>query len=1586
MATDYGALLDDEENRLQSDALSASYADVVDAEDTSQRSNLLRATEGTPDGYATARRLEAVTGIPAPVAERNPQEVTRRAQLAQADEVLQRSPVLAAQVAENPDFARLAVDDLDNASMIEQLVGVFTRGGRALAAGIPAFSAGVYGTLEAGVESLNAILPGDPLKGTAQFLTQVRQGQQDLQRTVAGPEAGGRIERAINSGFQSIGQSAAPLAATLYTGNPAFALGGMTASTGGQEYGRARDAGVPISQALPYAASQAAIEYATEKLPLTWFLKDLAQGSGLVKTLAHNVATEVPGEQVATILQDLNEWAVLHPEATFKDYLEDRPGAAADTLIATLVASGTQVGVVKTVETAANKIRERRADADQATQNADALAQLSEAAASSKLRTRDPATFEAFVERAVFESGAAPTDLYISAEALNAAIEQAKIDPATLPPSIAAQMIEAGVSGGDVTIRTSEFASTLAGTAAGNALLPHLRTTPEGMSATEAQAFYDSESEQLAAAVQSELTGERTDAPLFTTPEQAQMTAEEWAAYQETNATQAAVDQLERRTLRDMRWMSNAKAAQLRELKADAAEKRKAARVEVAAEVAREPVYQARQFLTRGTLPDGVEVGDLTGTKLSIPALKEIYGDGPAAPWRYLSTGKFGTVAAEDGIDPNALAPVFGFTSGDQLVRALLEAAPINDRIEAATDVRMLERYGDLSDQEVLERAAEAAIASEVRARSNARELAGLQGATNGRPTFLRAAMDFARGSISQRKIRDLRPAQFAHAEARAARASMQSFKAGETANAAKYKREQLVQNRLNRASTEALEEVESGLTLLRKFNNESTRKAVGSDYIEQIDSLLERFDLRKSVSNRDIGRRKSLAEWVQSQVDQGLTPIIDERLLNEAKRQHYREMTVTDFRNLVDAVKNIEHLGRLKQKLLTAKDEREFQGAVSDLEASIRSNANREVVTKIERNLYSDQAREMVSSYFLAHRKLPSLIREMDGGKDGGAMWERIMRPLNEAGTKESVLREHATKTLMAIFKPLGKLDRRTHIPAISKYLTTEARLAVALNVGNAGNLQRIVDGERWTPAQLQAVLDTLTKEEWDAVQATWDYLESLWPEVAAKELRVSGIAPEKVEATPVQTKFGMLRGGYYPAAADPARSSIAEAHDEATTLKQMMGGAYTRATTRRGHTKARAEQVSRPVHLSLDVLTTHVHNVIHDLSFHEALIDVNRLLSAAPIDEAIRDHYGAEVLRVIKSTIKDAAIGDLPVRDGTERFISRLRSGVSIAVMGWSLTTAAMQPLGFTQSAVRIGPKYVAKGVSRWLRGAATMQGVVKDVYKRSDFMRLRGATMNRELNEFTNQVRKDRTKFAVVDATAFLLLQKMQQVVDVPTWLGAYEKAMDEGRDEATAVQLADQAVIDAQGSGRTAELAAVQRGNAYKKLLTLFMSYFSTTWNLSAESVRRTKFRDPISVAHMASDMLLLWTVPAVLSALLRTLMQGDDEDDESFATRMIGEQLSYLVAPFIGVREVGGALNGFNQYSGPAGTRVFDSLAKLKVQLEQGELDESALRAFNAVGGILFHWPATQVDRTVRGIEAVINEDAPLKSVLFGPPK
>lgn len=1081
--------------------------------------------------------------------------------------------------------------------------------------------------------------------------------------------------------------------------------------------------------------------------------------------------------------------------------------------------------------------------------------------------------------------------------------------------------------------------------------------------------------------------------PLFDSAQAAGMTAGEWTAYQALggDATAAAVGALERRSVRDMAWLANTKARKVRQLARDAEQKRGAIEAEVRAEVDALPVYQAWQFLMSGKVPATMDEGTRP-LKLATPALKEMYGDAADAVWRKLpGANRMLSSDPEVAVHPDVVAAAFGLSSGDELVRLLTTIDPPAAVIEAQTDQRMLERYGDLSSPDALERAAEAAIHNDARARFLEREVNQLGKAVGNRPLLAKAARQFAEGAVARKKVRELRPAVYTAASARAGREAAKAFKAGDTAGAAVAKRTQLLQHQLARVATKAQAEAAQAVDYLRKFDSAAVRKSIDPDYVDQIEALLERYDLRASVTGKAIARRKSLAEWIESQREMGFEPVIDERLATDAQLRHLSDITVEELRGLVDAVRNIEHLGRLKRKLLTVQDQRTFDEAVTTAADSIRGNATRTLAAKIETHLPRDRAGQLLTQYMVGHRKLASLIREMDGGKDGGALWGLIARPMNEAGNREAVMREQATVALQKLFDPMvkaGGLYRKTFIPEIGGSLTKMGRLSVALNTGNPANLQRLMDGEHWTREQVQAVVDTLTEQDLQFVQSVWDYIDSFWPQIAAKERRVTGVEPEKVEASPVPTKFGELRGGYYPIQYDAERSTKAAGDSLAEAVKQSMQGLYTRATTRRGHTRSRVETVlQRPLRLSFDVIFKHVDQVIHDLSWHEFLIDANRLVRAKPIDAAVRTHYGPEVLRAVSATLEDIAKGDIPAQNAFEAAMNHLRAGVSIAGMGWNLMTAVMQPLGFSQSVVRIGPKWVGRGIARWIGDAVHLERTTAWVYERSDMMRLRAKTMNREISEIRNVVDAGGRARAAVQSSFFYFITKMQTVVDVPTWLGAYEKAVAGGADEARAVALADQAVLDSQGGGQIKDLAAIQRGGPLQKLFTAFYSYFSTTYNLTAESVARTRFTDPVSVGRLAVDVLLLYTLPAVLGFMLRAALRGDKIDDDELAKKLAAEQLNYLLGTMVGVRELSAAVSGSFGYSGPAGTRFFSEAANLGKQVAQGDVDAALLKSANNAAGVLFHYPAGQVQRTVQGIVAATEGDAPPTAVVFGvPPK
>lgn len=87
--------------------------------------------------------------------------------------------------------------------------------------------------------------------------------------------------------------------------------------------------------------------------------------------------------------------------------------------------------------------------------------------------------------------------------------------------------------------------------------------------------------------------------PIFTV-KPANITGDEWERYQKAakDFAEESIEQLTSRSLRDMKWLSNAKNKTLRKLQREAAQARREARMEARTAVLGQPVYRAWQFLT----------------------------------------------------------------------------------------------------------------------------------------------------------------------------------------------------------------------------------------------------------------------------------------------------------------------------------------------------------------------------------------------------------------------------------------------------------------------------------------------------------------------------------------------------------------------------------------------------------------------------------------------------------------------------------------------------------------------------------------------------------------------------------------------------------------------------------------------------------------------------------------------------------------------------------------------------------------------------------------------------------------------------
>ena len=249
---------------------------------------------------------------------------------------------------------------------------------------------------------------------------------------------------------------------------------------------------------------------------------------------------------------------------------------------------------------------------------------------------------------------------------------------------------------------------------------------------------------------------------------------------------------------------------------------------------------------------------------------------------------------------------------------------------------------------------------------------------------------------------------------------------------AAAEKRNQLVQNQAARAAHRVLDEIEAGLRYLKKFDGDGTRKSIDADYLEQIDTLLERFDLRKGQSMRAIDKRTALAKVDRGPCQRGHRARHSQWL--QAGRAH--ALQEPDRR----AVPRAGRFGAPDR----APGPAEEQASHRARRASARRHRGRDrrveaaaggrTIDNERRNTLASQAQHAARGFMAMHRQMHSLVREMDGYQDGGPLWNVLVRTMNEAGEREASMRADATRRLHALIKPLlaegGKMGGRASTP----------------------------------------------------------------------------------------------------------------------------------------------------------------------------------------------------------------------------------------------------------------------------------------------------------------------------------------------------------------------------------------------------------------------------------------------------------------------------------------------------------------------------------------------------------------------------
>jgi hypothetical protein len=975
---------------------------------------------------------------------------------------------------------------------------------------------------------------------------------------------------------------------------------------------------------------------------------------------------------------------------------------------------------------------------------------------------------------------------------------------------------------------------------------------------------------------------------------------DEWEEYQRLagDATAEAIEQLEQRSARDMRWASGAKDRYLRSLQREGEEQRKAVRAEVTAEVMAEPVNRARAFLRRGLGENGEPVEG--AAKLDLATLKSLYGD--EGPWTGLRRGgKYGEVST-DGLHPDAVASMFGYTNGQALIEDMVNGEDSADKIKGMTDQRMLERYGDLSDAQSIERAANEAVANEARAKFVAAEMAMADKAIGKKSILNSAAKEFAASVVNRLELKRLRPAQYLAAQGRAAKAAEKALKGDDLPGFATAKRNQLVNLHTGRAVQQAQKDVEKTMRLFTRIvsaKDDSISKSRNMDLVNAARAVLSSYGVGR-VKNDPAGYMRAL-----SQYDPTLYADI-EPFVNGARgdAKPIVDLTYEQFTALRDTVNQLWVLSRRTKQI-------EIDGKLMDREVVTTELGLRLDELGIPAQAGVDRAptdrdnrvRDLLGAR-AALRRVESWARGTDGANSGPFrkyIWNPISVAADAYRAESGVYIRRFRELLDGMRDELKPVDIKA--PEIGYTFGGKSELFHALlHTGNGSNKSKLLLGRGWGKKNADGSLDdtrwqsfvdrlhtegVLTQKDWTFVQAVWDLLEETKPGAQKAHRAIYGRYFDEVSADPVGTPFGQLRGGYVPAMTDSFLVQDAALRAEQEAIEGGDSAMFPAASN--GFTKSRVEDYTRELALDLRLLPMHIDKVLKFTHLGPPVRDVARILKDRGFSKKLQAYDPTAQTDLLLPWLQRAAkqLVETPSKGragkAADRFFSAVRSRVGMQLMFANVVNTAQQITGFSNVLLRVDAPILGDALWRYVRDP---KGVAEAAASQSVFLANRMSSDIFEARQTIAQLTKlDPSKLDeardFLQRNAYFMQSAVQNVMDVISWTAAFNQASGKGESDRDAARFADSVIRETQGTMAPEDVSRFETGPAFIRVFTQFAGYFNMMANLNATEVQLVA-RDAglkKGMGRLFYVYLMGFAVPALLGDAIAKALRGGWEDEE-----------------------------------------------------------------------------------------------------------
>lgn len=995
--------------------------------------------------------------------------------------------------------------------------------------------------------------------------------------------------------------------------------------------------------------------------------------------------------------------------------------------------------------------------------------------------------------------------------------------------------------------------------------------------------------------------------PLFDT-KPADMTEEAWLDMQmaRAEAGEAAMTELIARRARDDKWYAGARARLMREKNKEAKEYRASVREKVERKINGRKEFTARDILSSGGAKFGFD-----NLKISPENVRELgFSDRTVAKLQTMGVLKKDGLTVEQA--RSLLEPMARFSSAKGLIRGLLATEDREQMIEQKTTQRCLERKSELFNPQELDRSITAALHNEARARLVATELKYLTGDQRVNPRVLaEAARRAARDLLDRTQAKNFSARTMMTLESRASRKAYKAIAAGNRLEAAIYKRQQLVYHEAASLAV-GLEKKKTKFKNLRRLVFKSDK------------GLAQRYDTnvlaiaRAVLANRGYGER-SAGELVPAETYLEKARKYDPDLvvgLDAYLKRH--PFTVSNARpgteSAGDLLRMVEDLEALV-KLAREQRQTELNGKKVLIDEAVEELTTTAADQKSE---YTPSTRRAISKWekgtklWLTSkaylRRVENWCITMDHGDTDGPFTRYIFRPVVNAAAAYRTKNVEMQGRLVEILERQRKQwDKVTDIEAPELNYTFQRKselIGAILHTGNRSNLEKLLvagrgEDARWADVTTfedgRTFVDTsrwdkfiarcyqqgiITKEDMDVVQAVWDLLEEIKPMTQNAFRDYYGYYFEEIPATPVVTPFGVYRGGYVPAAVDIDRVAQGDKQLERDFFDSSTEFLDQMPVTRPGFTHSRTN-VTRPLSLNLGFLSSHVQKAVKFSMMAPTIKQVQRVIKNRDFVKTINDINPQIIGEMIEPWLRRSATQSVTTpTDIFGRGLNQLRALAGVSLMAGNIANAFQQLTGFSVAVSQVGAKPLMMALARYAMHPVQTYQNVKGA---SAFMKARLENFEYEYqNRIETLAQTDRpsTLKSFRDWTmrhAYCLQTWMQILVDTPTWMAAFDKAVAEGRPDEQAIYYADSVVRRTQSSFDPESVARVETGSPLGRAVLVFYNYFNMQANLLGDSWARNVKTG--RYGQFVIDLALVMVVPAILSELIVQAFNGFDTGDD-----------------------------------------------------------------------------------------------------------